>query len=336
MPSLWMEERKREREKTQTPDDILFEQRHSKDNYLYHLISQYQWDDLLELLTFKTELHEETLRNLISHRRTSPLFLILRFNDYLCEASKKVCLRLMEIGGKEIVRRKGDMHSRDPNQTYHCFDLKYTPTGEKMEELDHTPFYCACKSYQIPLPNTYDYVVKGYNVTREEFERKSFGGRKFATEHVDNLIEVMDKMVQVGGEGFLHEELGNAWNIVLQEKRKDLKILEKLLELGARETLLFQKDKFDFTALHRGCGLLYHGSDDFSDLYQQQQDQHMNYIQLLLDYGGQKLIMVKTSDGETALDFVAGDFHNNWNLTQFLFQRFLEVGGDEAAASLSN
>ena len=46
--------------------------------------------------------------------------------------------------------------------------------------------------------------------------------------------------------------------------------------------------------------------------------------------------MVKTSDGETALDFVAGDFENNRNLTQFLSKRFLEVGGDEAAATLSN
>ena len=95
-----MKTRKRLREEARK-----IEQKYMDDEHLYDLIFATKWESMLSLLAFKTRQHETVLRALISERQFSPLWIILFENNFLSDSAKALCLRLIEIGGKEIVYR---------------------------------------------------------------------------------------------------------------------------------------------------------------------------------------------------------------------------------------
>ena len=205
----------------------LMEQRFINDSRLYELIHSKQWESTLELLSFRTRRHEQVLKNLIMKRPDSPLWTIVHDNTFLSDVAKDVCLRLIEIGGRGIVFKRG-------------FERICWRSCELHTAI--TVLHCACRNND----------PEHYEACNED-------------DH-ENLLKVIDKLLEVGGQEYLFLEDSHrctAWNYACSiQGKQDVKIVERLYDLG-RDNILYSKSHEEdcwFNALH-SCLYLYQDSN---------------------------------------------------------------------------
>jgi ankyrin repeat protein len=289
-----MKTRKRLREEARK-----IEQKYMDDEHLYDLIFATKWESMLSLLAFKTRQHETVLRALISERQFSPLWIILFENNFLSDSAKALCLRLIEIGGKEIVYRTG----REEQESFDGEDGVPVSPGVL---TNITALHCACRN-----------VWWAHEQIDNDANENNNGN--------ENLLEVIDKLVEVGGEEyiFMKDSDGQtAWQIVCQFEtgQNDVNIVRRLLEAGGEKILFsISQDEHKYTALHRAC-LIYQ--------IKSCKCKSPDIVHFLIDHGGEKLVFMTDSFGRTPLDHACssgGEFGLE------IISRLLKIGGKKLA-----
>ena len=263
---------------------------YTNDSHLYELIHAKQWTTILELLTFQTRHHEQVLKTFISNASwsRSPLYIIVNDNNFLSDGAKDVCLRLIEIGGQDIVFRTG-LEEREE-----CCDLP--------DLTDVTVLHRAC--------------------------RRNDGGTSRDGDDNDNLLEVIDKLLDVGGEEYLFwtdSDGCTAWDIACSTQGKeDLEIVKRLLDVGGNDLLYsICQDENGFNALMLSL-YCYQGNGRLPAI-----------IHFLITRGGEKLVLMRDSQGQTPLHHACSTYQTIVN-GPAIIDRLLEVGGKKLVLTMDH
>ena len=270
---------------------------YTDDGWLYDLIDAKDWNAALSLLAFKTQAHEQTLVELISQRQHSPLWDIAQKNNNLCGSAKDLCLRLIDIGGEEVVKRVAT-DFRDENLTVLHLICKYKFTGDPLCQADE-----------------------------------------------GNWLEIITKLIEVGGVEYLSMDdlRGNtALSYACSpEGHRNPAIVRRLLELGAkigcsyegnfnlfamRQLQLGEENILFSTDLKKKLKSSVLQSALFLTCIRREQEHAMEIIQLLLEFGGKRLVFMTDTNGCTALHYaicLGGE-----NCAEII-RRIVAIGGEK-------
>ena len=189
---------------------------------------------------------------------------IVQRNNNLCKSATDLCLRLIEIGGEEVVKQTGI--EINPNDSDDDDEESKIPDFE-----DLTVLHLACRKT--------DFV--DYDVTKDD---------------EGNWVELITKLIEIGGVEYLN--MADSWgetalSYASSYRRKDNPaVVRRLLELGGENILFSLKSGNNLSVLQNAL------------FNRTQHTGRMEIIQLLLDFGGERLVYMADTRGMTALHHV--------------------------------
>ena len=236
------------------------------------------------LQEIEDEANHEMVRQRYSGRDYSALIMALN-----CDKSVEVLLKLIDIGGEELVMMHSDYHG--------------------------TSLHAAIGSENVSL----DIISKLIEVGRHEllmmgdqFDRTAL---HCACENENPSIGIVSKLIEAGGRELVmknNEFRGTALHYAACGDNGSMSqgIVLKLIEAGGRELVIMSKKYGGETALHFACG-----------------NRNMSQVIVLnlIEAGGKELLMTRDKDGKTALHYACG--HGNVSLD--IISKLIDVGGKE-------
>jgi ankyrin repeat protein len=257
---------------------------YTNDQWLFDLIEAKDWKTALSLLTFKTPDHEKDLVKLMYQRERSLLWIIVQTNNKMCRSATDLCLRLIEIGGEELVKETG---------------IEINPSNSDDDEYkipdfeDLTVLHLACRKT--------DFV--DYDATQDD---------------EGNWVELITKLIEIGGVEYLN--MADSWgetalSYASSYRGKDNPaVVRRLLELGGENILFSLKSENNLSVLQNAL------------FNRTKHPGRMEIIQLLLDFGGEKLVYMADTRGMTALHHVISLGEEN---IAEIIRRLIKIGGEK-------
>jgi hypothetical protein len=298
-----------DRNKKRKRKDPMESRNTSKNWGLQSLIDDEDWDSVIALLTPKDKHHERQLFQNISGMAESPLFIIFGKKKELCVSSKALCLRLIDIGGEQMVNR---VWNRAPDESMVWTALYYA--CYKQGEADDKAIWSDVIKKLLEVGGKELVLMSGsYGTALHAL--LSHGPSAETSKVVHLLLTVGGKTLTLiqdcCGRTALH-------NLCLTGGKYGPEIVHQILAIGG-EKLACMTAEDGLTALHCVTSTL----DQFT----------ARIVDLLLKFGGERLVMMKTHGvGWTILHMLCSNITKSMNRRKVLYDiicRLVDIGGDK-------
>ena len=223
----------------------------------------------------------------------------------IAERSKEVILKLIELGGRELVMKE-DSDGVTAFQT----------ACENKASADVLLALLEVGGEKLVKKTSFDFILRRYTDANELLLKFiDVGGRKCIM-YVDAFHlacryhvskEVLLKLIEVGGVELIMDKLDTGLHDAC-EFEPIPEVIEKILEIGGKKIVMQKTDYNGFTALHYLC----------------REGISVELVEKLIEVGGKKLLMLKSNEGgHTALHLACGE----WKASIDIVEKLIELGG---------
>ena len=343
------------RNKKRKRNDTLGSRDLSKSWGLQSLMDDEDWDSATSLLFVpQGESYEKQLFQNISEMVIPPLFTIFEMKKELCASSRALCLRLIEIGGANVVKRvhlttRSSIVSMWTALHYACYNhgmanekRSWLEIVKKMLEVggkDLVLMACSCGTAlhmalsRAPSAETGKLVhllltVGGETLvlTRDLCDRTAL--HYLCLTKSEHGPEIVHQLLTIGGKKLVYMTADDGLTALhcvpfSHLDKFTVKIVDHLLEFGGETLVMMKTQGVGWTLLHILCNHITKNNKTCKIL--------SDIVCRLIDTGGKRLVLDYDEELMTALHYLC---KKRGEHCPRILNRLLEVGGEELLSKI--